>query len=133
MVRERVNENRLRFLLPLQPPQATQLITADLVRGRLAMLLARNVHRAVLKSIASQPRSQISEAMPVSQQDHGGVAVAGAVAFGRLDRHLDLSLSQVFPLPVTGIGPSAGRRRNCSLSTAEATRAPVSVFEKRNF
>ena len=32
MVRERVNENRLRFLLPLQPPQGAQLVTADLVR-----------------------------------------------------------------------------------------------------
>ena len=55
------------------------------------------------------------EAMPVGEQDHGGVAVAVAVAFGRLDQRLDLSLGQVFPLPVIGIGPSAGRRWNCSL------------------
>ena len=51
------------------------------------------------------------QAMAIGDQDHGGIAVAPAVALGGLDQLLDLGLGQVLAGPV-GVG--APCRGNCS-------------------
>jgi hypothetical protein len=49
--------------------------------------------------------------MPVSDKDHGGVAVAVAVALGRVHELLDLGLREVLAGAQVAIGASP--RRNC--------------------
>ena len=53
-----------------------------------------------------------SQAVPVSDEDHGRVPVAPAVARGRLDEPHDLDLGQMLPGPQLRVGPAAGH--DCS-------------------
>ena len=71
------------------------LVTANLMRCRLAVLLARDVHRCGMEvdrvpSEFAYLRSP--EAMPVGDEDHGGVPVAVSITFRGFDQLLDLGL-----------------------------------------
>jgi hypothetical protein len=46
------------------------------------------------------------QAVPVGHQDHRGVAVRQAVAFGGVNERLDLGRLQVLPGPRLGVGPT---------------------------
>jgi hypothetical protein len=65
--------------------------------------------------------------VPVGERDHGGVAVAVAVAFGRLHQPLDFGLGQMLPFTVIGIGPSASESRSL---LAGLTAAVFALFER---
>ena len=56
------------------------------------------------------------QAVPIGDEDHGGVAVTPAVLAGRLDQLLDLGLGQVLAGPQFGVGTRCrhGLAANCS-------------------
>ena len=55
-----------------------------------------------------------SQAVPVGQQHHGGIAVAVSVGLGGLRQALDLGIGQILPGPQLSVR-SAQWRRNCSI------------------
>jgi hypothetical protein len=71
------------------------VVTANLMRCRLAVFLARDVNRCGME--VDRVPSEFAylgspEAMPVGDEDHGGVPVAVAITFRGLDQPLDLGL-----------------------------------------
>jgi hypothetical protein len=69
-----------------------------------------------VKSIADHSKSHAfgrSQTMPIGDEYHGGVALAVAVGFGRLDELADFGRRQVLPLPVLDVW--LAERRDCSV------------------
>jgi hypothetical protein len=96
--------------------QRAQFVTANLMCCRLAALLARDVHCRSMEVDRVPSKFAYfgrTEAVPVGDEDHGGIAVAVAITFGGFDQLLDLGLGQVLALPVSGVGTPTGG--NCSL------------------
>jgi hypothetical protein len=72
------------------PPHPVRFLRTR--RERVPFLIRGTCRTAPLKSTSSQRRVADlgrPQPAPVGQQDHGGVAVTGAVALGRLDQRLD--------------------------------------------
>ena len=66
------------------------------------------------------------QAVPVGDQDHGGVAVAVAVGLGGLDQLLDLGLGQMLARAQLGIRlPQRRLPLWCDLLTEKRTTAPM--------
>jgi hypothetical protein len=79
------HEGRSRILLTLQPAERSQLVTADGMGTRRALLDAANCQRGRLEvDLVPSKVNQLAgaEAVAIGDQDHGGVAVAPAVGFG---------------------------------------------------
>ena len=127
------DEGRLRVLLLLQFPQRSQLGTADLVRGRLTVLLAADVHRSSpeVDRIPGQLAQLGSpQTMPIGDQDHGRATMTVAITFGGLDQPLDLGLGQVLPLPVVGIRPTS--LDNCHLLSVNPPLSQMQPCEEQD-
>ncbi len=98
----------------MQLPQRPQLVTAHLVRRRLAVLEALDVHRRgpqvdIIPAEFADLGSP--QTVPIGYQDHGRVPMTVAIGLGRLDQLLDLGLGQVLPLAIGGVGSAS----DCSL------------------
>ena len=77
--------------------------------GRRAALGPIDVQPAVAEVDRIPPqRHQLGrpQAVPVGEQDHGGVAVAVAIEPGRRDQPGDLSVGQVLARPDLGVWPA---------------------------
>ena len=101
--------------LPLKTPQGAKLIAADGVGGRRAVLDPANEQRPVLKiDLIPAQVHQFggTEAVPIRQQDHGGIAVAFPGALGRCDQTLDLGAGQMLTGPQLLVRPASW---NCAL------------------
>jgi hypothetical protein len=97
-----------RSALPLEPGEGPQLAALDRVRAWSAILDPPDVeHRAVEVDLVPTDLGR-PEAVPVGQQDHGGVAVTVSVALRGLDECLDLVGSEVFA------GTSGARRSSAA-------------------
>jgi hypothetical protein len=101
--------------LSVQPAQGPQLVALDRVGARGAVLDPPDVkHRAVEVDLVPAEVADVGcpQAVPVGEQDNGGVAVTIAVAPGRLDQRLDLVGGEVLSGPQVGV--LRPLRRNCS-------------------
>jgi hypothetical protein len=106
---------RRRRALALEPAQSAQLIALDRMRARGAVLYPADVeHRAVEVDLVPAKVADLSrsQAVPVGQQDHGGVAVTVPVAPSGLGQRLDLVRGEV--LAGAQVGVLLPLRSNCS-------------------
>jgi hypothetical protein len=93
------------------------------LKPNLAAFPARSTMRAKPAVLNGAPRSLVNmkgdlgccsaQAMPVSDQDHGGVAMAMAVALGGVAQALDFGVGQMLAAAVGCVGPPT--RRDCSI------------------
>ena len=95
-----------RVLLALEPAQRPQLAAGQRVDGLRAALEPAHMEAAMGKidGVPAQ-RDQLArpQAMPVGDQDHGGVAVAIAVLASCRDQPIDLGVGQVLARADLGV------------------------------
>jgi hypothetical protein len=104
-------------LLPGQPAQRPQFVAPDGMRAWCALLGPADGKGGVVEVDlvpAQIDQFRHSEAVPVGQQDHGGIAVAVSIIFGGARQALDFGIGQIFPSAQFSIR-AAQRRGNCSI------------------
>jgi len=96
-------------LLALELAQGSQLTAGNGMDSRRTILGSIDVQSTVteIDRIPTQGHKlAYPQAMPIGDQDHGGVTVAMAVAVGGDNQAVDLGVGQIFAGANLGIGPT---------------------------